>query len=154
MFLRLLPAYLALTVRMKTEVAYGHALQSRAINALTAALHDFGTRQSAGERSLTSVRRALAIAMAENQLTFALQFATAVIVARLLTPSEIGVYSIAVITLSAAHVIRDFGVVAYLVKEAELSVEKIRAASGLSFVHFLGARCADMSRELSARQVL
>jgi len=83
---------------------------------------------------LTSVRRALAIAVVENQLTFALQFATAVIVARLLTPSEIGVYSIAVITLSAAHVIRDFGVVAYLVKEAELSVEKIRAASGLSFV--------------------
>jgi len=83
---------------------------------------------------LTSVRRALAIAVVENQLTFALQFATAVIVARLLTPSEIGVYSIAVITLSAAHVIRDFGVVAYLVKEAELSAEKIRAASGLSFV--------------------
>jgi len=83
---------------------------------------------------LTSVRRALAIAVAENQLTFALQFATAVIVARLLTPSEIGVYSIAVITLSAAHVIRDFGVVAYLVKEAELSTEKIRAASGLSFL--------------------
>ncbi|HEX3170845.1 MAG TPA: oligosaccharide flippase family protein, partial [Burkholderiales bacterium] len=83
---------------------------------------------------MTSVRRALAIAVVENQLTFALQFATAVIVARLLTPSEIGVYSIAVITLSAAHVIRDFGVVAYLVKEAELSAEKIRAASGLSFV--------------------
>jgi hypothetical protein len=50
LFLRLLPAYLALTVRMKTEAAYGHALQSRAISALTTALHDFGTRQSAGER--------------------------------------------------------------------------------------------------------
>jgi hypothetical protein len=49
LFLRLLPAYLALTVRMKTEAAYGHALQSRAISALTTALHDFGTRQSAGE---------------------------------------------------------------------------------------------------------
>ncbi len=82
---------------------------------------------------MTSVRRALAIAMAENQLTFALQFVTAVIVARLLTPDQIGVYSIAVITLSAAHVIRDFGVVGYLVKEAELSVDKIRAASAISF---------------------
>jgi O-antigen/teichoic acid export membrane protein len=82
---------------------------------------------------MTSVRRALAIAMAENQLTFALQFVTAVIVARLLTPDEIGVYSIAVITLSAAHVIRDFGVVAYLVKEADLSIVKVRAASAISF---------------------
>jgi O-antigen/teichoic acid export membrane protein len=82
---------------------------------------------------MTSVRRALVIAMAENQLTFALQFVVAVIVARLLTPDEIGVYSIAVITLSAAHVIRDFGVVAYLVKEPDLSVEKVRAASAISF---------------------
>jgi hypothetical protein len=49
LFLRLLPAYLALTVRMKTEAGYGHALQSRAIGALTTALHDFDTRQSAGE---------------------------------------------------------------------------------------------------------
>lgn len=50
LFLRLLPAYLALTVRMKTEAAYGRALQTRAINALTAALHDFDTQQGAGER--------------------------------------------------------------------------------------------------------
>ena len=50
LFLRLLPAYLAVTVRMKTEAAYGHALQSRAIHALTAALHDFDARPGAGER--------------------------------------------------------------------------------------------------------
>jgi O-antigen/teichoic acid export membrane protein len=43
------------------------------------------------------------------------------------------VYSIAMIALSAAHVIRDFGVVAYLVKEPDLSHEKIRAASAISF---------------------
>lgn len=49
LFIRLLPAYLALTVRMKTEAGYGQALQSRAVKALTAALHDFDTRPSAGE---------------------------------------------------------------------------------------------------------
>ena len=62
---------------------------------------------------MTSVRRSLAIVVVENQLIFALQFAMYVIVARLLTPKEIGVYSIAVITLSVAQVLRDFGVVAY-----------------------------------------
>ena len=82
---------------------------------------------------MTSVRRSLAFALAENQLIFALQFAMAIIVARLLTPNEIGVYSIAVITLSIAHVLRDFGVVAYLIKEPELTTEKIRAASAISF---------------------
>ena len=50
LFLRLLPAYLALTVRMKTEAAYGHALQSRAINALTAALRDLDMPPVAGAR--------------------------------------------------------------------------------------------------------
>ncbi len=82
---------------------------------------------------MTSVRRSLAIVIAENQVIFALQFVMSVIIARLLTPQEIGVYSIAVITLSAAHVLRDFGVVAYLIKEAELTTEKIRATSAISF---------------------
>jgi len=82
---------------------------------------------------MTSVRRSLAIVVVENQLIFALQFAMYIIVARLLTPQEIGLYSIAVITLSAAQVLRDFGVVAYIIKESELTTEKIRAASAISF---------------------
>jgi O-antigen/teichoic acid export membrane protein len=82
---------------------------------------------------MTSVRRSLAIVVVENQLIFVIQFAMSIIIARLLTPKEIGVYSIAVITLSAAHVLRDFGVVAYVIKEAELTAEKIRATSAISF---------------------
>jgi hypothetical protein len=39
LFIRLLPAYLALTLRMKTEKAYGHALRSRVIDALAESLH-------------------------------------------------------------------------------------------------------------------
>jgi len=35
---------------MKTEAAYGHALQSRAINALTAALRDLDMPPVAGGR--------------------------------------------------------------------------------------------------------
>ncbi len=133
LFLRLLPAYLALTVRMKTEMAYGPGTAVARDQRAGGIAHADFARRKAAETLMTSVRRALAIAMAENQLTFALQFVVAVIVARLLTPDEIGVYSIAVITLSAAHVIRDFGVVAYLVKESDLSVEKVRAASAISF---------------------
>jgi hypothetical protein len=50
MFIRLLPAYLALTLRMKTEMAYGHGLRSLVINALADSLHgDFAP--AGGERS-------------------------------------------------------------------------------------------------------
>jgi O-antigen/teichoic acid export membrane protein len=82
---------------------------------------------------MTSVRRSLAYALVENQLIIAFQFTMAVIVARLLTPGEIGVYSIAVITLMLAHEVRDFGVLAYLIKERDLQESKIRAAAALSF---------------------
>jgi O-antigen/teichoic acid export membrane protein len=82
---------------------------------------------------MSTVRRSVAFAVAESQLTFAIQFVTAIVIARLLTPSEIGVYSIAFVVLSLAHVLRDFGVVSYLIKEPELSEGKVRAASAISF---------------------
>jgi hypothetical protein len=50
LFLRLLPAYLALTVRMKREAAYGSTLRSRAINALPEALAGAVAQYGAGER--------------------------------------------------------------------------------------------------------
>ncbi len=40
LFIRLLPAYLALTLRMKTEIAYGQELRARLVNALAQSLHD------------------------------------------------------------------------------------------------------------------
>ncbi|MEP6997501.1 MAG: phosphotransferase, partial [Betaproteobacteria bacterium] len=50
LFLRLLPAYLALTIRMKDEAMYGNALRSRAINALPEALRGVTAQYGAGER--------------------------------------------------------------------------------------------------------
>ena len=82
---------------------------------------------------MTSVRRSLAIVVVENLLILALQLVMSVIVARLLTPEEIGVYSIAVITLAVARVLRDFGVEDYLIKETELTAQKLRATSAISF---------------------
>lgn len=55
------------------------------------------------------------------------QFFVTIILARLLSPSEIGVFSIAAVTVSIAHVFRDFGVGAYLQREKDLNPEKIRA---------------------------
>lgn len=50
LFLRLLPAYLALIVRMKTEAVYGRGLRTRALNALRDALRNVVQEVRAGER--------------------------------------------------------------------------------------------------------
>jgi aminoglycoside phosphotransferase (APT) family kinase protein len=78
LFVRLLPAYLAVTARIKTGMGYGKALRAQAIGAAEA--QSCGALHGSGE---TRDQRATCTdAMAENQLTFALQFVVAVIVAR------------------------------------------------------------------------
>jgi O-antigen/teichoic acid export membrane protein len=62
-----------------------------------------------------------------------LQFIVSLVLARILSPSEIGVYSMTVVVVNLAHVFRDFGVSTYLQREKELTQEKLRAATGVLF---------------------
>lgn len=50
------------------------------------------------------------------------------IISRLLTPEEAGVFAVAAVFAAFASTFRDFGVAEYLIQEKELSAEKIRAA--------------------------
>lgn len=50
------------------------------------------------------------------------------IISRLLTPAETGVFAVAAVFATLASTFRDFGVAEYLIQEKELSAEKIRAA--------------------------
>lgn len=56
------------------------------------------------------------------------------IVSRLLTPEEIGIYSLGAVVLGIAQVMRDFGVGQYVIQERELSTDKLRAVLGVSFL--------------------
>jgi O-antigen/teichoic acid export membrane protein len=56
-----------------------------------------------------------------------------VILARILSPSEIGVYSMTVVFVNFAHVFRDFGVSSYLQREKDLTPDKLRSANGVVF---------------------
>ena len=49
------------------------------------------------------------------------------VLARLLTPAEVGVYSVTVVLMSFATSFRDFGAGQYLVQERELNTERIQA---------------------------
>jgi len=62
-----------------------------------------------------------------------MQFALNVVLARLLSPSEIGIFSMAVVFVNIAHIFRDFGVGSYIQREPELTPEKLRSAIGVLF---------------------
>lgn len=61
----------------------------------------------------------------------AIQFVVTVILARLLTPTEVGIFSITAVFIGFAAVFRDFGISGYLQSEKDLTTEKIRSALGV-----------------------
>ena len=83
---------------------------------------------------MTSLRRSLAWSFAENYTGLVFQFVATLIIARLITPAEMGIFSVAAVLAALASVIRDFGVGEYLIQEKELTANKIRAALTLNLL--------------------
>jgi lipopolysaccharide exporter len=83
---------------------------------------------------MTSVRRALALSFAERYALIALSLASNILLARLLTPEQIGIYSVSLAVIGIAQVLRDFGVGNFLIQEKNLSEAHIRTAFGISLV--------------------
>lgn len=81
---------------------------------------------------MTTVRKSVAINMAQNYGVMALQFVSSIILARILSPSEIGIYSVAASLIALAQAVRDFGVGQYIIQEKELTDERIRSAFAVS----------------------
>lgn len=83
---------------------------------------------------MTSIRRALAISFLEKYALIALSLVSVILIARLLTPEEIGIYSVAAALIGIAQVVRDFGIGNYLIQEKELTEAKERTAFGVSLI--------------------
>ncbi len=77
---------------------------------------------------MNSIRRAVFLSLAQRYVAFAIQFGAAIVMARLLTPAETGVFSLAAAIVAIAHTLRDFGIGEYIIQERELSRERLRAA--------------------------
>lgn len=75
-----------------------------------------------------SVRGALAWSFGERYLSLLITVPTTMILARLLTPTQVGVYSLCAVVTNLASILRDFGVSEYLIQERELDREKLRNA--------------------------
>ncbi len=56
------------------------------------------------------------------------------IVSRLLTPTEIGIYSVAAVLAALAGQLRDFGLGEYLIQERQLTHARIRSAFGMNII--------------------
>ena len=80
------------------------------------------------------VRRSLIVSFAEKYSITFVQLISSLIIARLLSPTEIGLFSVAMLVIGFAHMLRDFGVSNYLVQERELNPEKIRAAFTVTLI--------------------
>jgi O-antigen/teichoic acid export membrane protein len=81
-----------------------------------------------------SVRRSFVFLIIQNYYAVALQLVGTMIISRILTPGEIGIYAIAAVLGALAGQLRDFGLQEYLIQEKELTHAKIRAAFGMNII--------------------
>lgn len=81
-----------------------------------------------------NVRQSLFYSLLQRYLVFIIQFATNIIISRLLLPEEIGVFSLSLAALGIIQVMREFGVGRYLIQEKHLTDDIIRTAFGLMIV--------------------
>jgi len=110
-----------------------------------------------------SVRRSLALSAVDNYLGIVLQIASTVVLARILTPQQTGVYAVAAVFASLASTFRDFGVSEFLIQERNLDRDTLRAALtvnitiswSMGLLLFVAAPyIADFYREPGVREVM
>lgn len=95
---------------------------------------------------MSTVRRSLGFAFLERYLLIGLQLLSFTMLARLLTPPQIGLYSVSMALISMAQVVRDFGLANYLIQRKDLNATDVGSALGVSLLLgislFLGINAA------------
>lgn len=83
---------------------------------------------------LVSTRKALFLSLAQRYVGLMIYIVSTMILARLLTPVEIGIFSLCAALTAIAGALRDFGISEYIIQERELTRDRLRAAYGLAIV--------------------
>ncbi len=81
---------------------------------------------------MSDIRDTLGWSYLTKYLLLAIQFVSTVVIARLITPDDIGIYTVAAVFIGLGQLIREFGINRYIVHEPALTEERIRAASTLN----------------------
>lgn len=90
---------------------------------------------------MSQLRRSLLITFFSSNGATAVNFFVTLVLARFLSPEDIGIFSIASVMVAVAQIFRDFGVGSYLQHEKELTAEKIRAATGVMIASSWSLAC-------------
>jgi len=112
-------------------------------------MHDTCRRQ----HLVVRFRRALKVSATVQVATFVLSFASVLVVSRLLTPEEIGIFSVSVALLGMAHIFREFGVGQYLVQAASVGREQIRAAFTVALLCSWGIGLVVLAASIPMRMI-
>lgn len=83
---------------------------------------------------MATVRKSLFFSFLERFTMIALALASSMIIARLLTPEDIGLYGVAAALMAVAHIVRDFGISSYLIQEKHLTEDHKRTAFTLTLI--------------------
>lgn len=83
---------------------------------------------------MTTLRLGLFFSLIERYFLIAISLIGSMIIARLLTPEEIGIYSVSLAVIGIAQVVRDFGIGSFLIQEKNLTEAHIRTAFGFSLL--------------------
>jgi len=74
-----------------------------------------------------SISSALRFSILDRYSGLVINFVVSLILARLLTPDELGVFSITMVILAVVQTVRDMGAGTYIIQEQELTTDRIRA---------------------------
>lgn len=80
------------------------------------------------------MRGALSLSFTQQFVAFVFSFGSVTIISRLLTPAEVGVFSIAAGFVALIHMLRDFGVSEFMVQERVLDESLVRTAFTMNLV--------------------
>jgi O-antigen/teichoic acid export membrane protein len=83
---------------------------------------------------MASLRRALLFASGGRYVVMGVNLASAILLARLLTPAEFGISVLGASVLGVAEAVRELGSVAYLVQQKDLTQAKIRTVFTISLI--------------------
>lgn len=81
-----------------------------------------------------SIKRSLGISVITQYIELAINFVGVMILARIITSEQIGIYSVAAFLMLLLHVFRDFGVAKYIIQEPDLTRERMRSALGAAML--------------------
>jgi O-antigen/teichoic acid export membrane protein len=83
---------------------------------------------------MSTLKRSIGISFLTNYAELLIHFVGVMILARIITSEQVGIYSVAAFLMALLHVFRDFGVAKYIIKTDTLDPATIRSAMGVALI--------------------